>query len=173
MSNLSPIFQHGLLYGIVLSLFMTVAILGSLYANAEIWLDDYPPDVRAKFGPMSAKTKRQRTLFGIPVFLISFGLIVGSIVQLKAVNGGSLNFGVVFLSTWLMLMSFNLVDLLIIDWLILMWLRPPFAILPGTEGMAGYQDYGLPLRGFIKGSVGILIASLLIAGVAMLVGRYF
>jgi hypothetical protein len=168
MSNLTSVLQHGLFHGVVLSLFMTLTILGSLYLNAEIWLDDYPPDVRAKFGPMSAKSKRQRTWFSIPVFLIIFGLIVWSIVQLKAVNGGGLNFGAVFLSIWLMLMVFNLVDLVIIDWLILMWIRPQFTILPGTEGMAGYLDYGLPLRDFIKGSVGILIASLLIAGITVL-----
>jgi hypothetical protein len=33
----------------------------------------------------------------------------------------------------------NLLDLLLLDWFVLMTLRPRFMILPGTEGMAGYE----------------------------------
>jgi hypothetical protein len=43
-------------------------------------------------------------------------------------------FGVVFL--------FNLVDWLVLDWLILCAITPKFVVLPGTAGMPGYKEYG-------------------------------
>jgi hypothetical protein len=36
-------------------------------------------------------------------------------------------------------------------------------ILPGTEGMAGYTDYRFHFLGFLKGTAGIVVASLVIA----------
>ena len=51
------------------------------------------------------------------------------------------------------------------DWLIVVTIRPRFLILPGTEGLAGYADYGFHFRGFLIGSVITFFTSLLVAGV--------
>jgi hypothetical protein len=40
----------------------------------------------------------------------------------------------------IVLALFNLVDAVIIDWLVLLVLWPGLGVLPGTEGMAGYKD---------------------------------
>ena len=56
-----------------------------------------------------------------------------------------------------------MVDLLIIDWLIVATIRPTFIMVPCTEELKGYSDYGFPFRAFLKGLVGSLIASLVIA----------
>jgi hypothetical protein len=66
--------------------------------------------------------------------------------------------------TFVMLMVFNLVDLLVLDWLIFVTIRPRIIVLPGTEGMEGYRDYGFHFRAFLKGVVESLVASLLVAG---------
>lgn len=60
-------------------------------------------------------------------------------------------------------------DLLIPDWLIFVAIQPKFIILPGTEGAKGYRDYGFHFRAFLKGSLGALIASLIIAGIVWLI----
>jgi hypothetical protein len=44
-------------------------------------------------------------------------------------------------------------------------MRAHFVVLPGTEGLAGYKDYGFHFRGFLLGTLLILGASVLVAGV--------
>ena len=165
MEYFSILFRHSLFYGAILSAVATFVILGSLRWNPEIWLSDYPPDVRAKYGPPGEKTGRQKRWVSILFFLFLAGLLVLSIVRLGPAMGGEPPFLAVFLHTFIVFMIFNLVDLLVIDWLVLQTLQPPFAILPGTEGMAGYRDFSFPFFGFLKGSLGILVFSLAAAGV--------
>lgn len=56
--------RHALLWGLALSAWLTVAFV-SLSANPEMWLHDYPPDIRAGHGPMSPAANRQRWLLGV------------------------------------------------------------------------------------------------------------
>ena len=63
---------------------------------------------------------------------------------------------------------FNLVDLLVMDWLIVCTITPRFLVLPGTEGMAGYKDYRTHPRGFVIGSAVAIMGSGLIAAASLL-----
>jgi hypothetical protein len=165
MLNPALLFQHSAIYGAILSVLMLFLFIGIAYLNPEIWLKDYPPDIQDKFGSISKKAKQQRRLVAIPVFLILFGIIILSIVQLRQISGGELTFLDIFLSTFVILQTFNVVDLLILDWLIFVTVRPSVIILPGTEGLQGYSDYGFHFRAFLKGVVGGLIVSLIVAGI--------
>jgi hypothetical protein len=74
-----------------------------------------------------------------------------------------------FLAFWLnaagVMWVFNIVDWLILDWLKFCTLTPRFVIIPGSEGMAEYKDYGFHFRGFIKGTPFSIIGGLIIAGI--------
>ena len=139
-------------------------VMGSLYYNAEMWLQDYPPDVRAKYGPPRRPgTRRQQVLVagGLLLFLLLWP--IHSTRRRRAGNGGRLSFRAAFLHAAGLLGLFNLFDAVVLDYLILTRMQPQFAILPGTEGMAGYQDLGLQGRAFLKGNVFVLLGSLGIA----------
>lgn len=161
--------QHSLLYGLILSLLSSAVLLISAYLNPESMVDDYPADIRAKYGSMSTESKRHKQLVGLPFAVVLIGILVISIVTLRNVLGSELTFTAVFINLFIVLLTFNLVDLLIIDWLIFNTIQPRFVVLPGTEGMAGYRDYGFHFRAFLKGTAGALIASMLIAGLVVLV----
>jgi hypothetical protein len=165
----TPVLMHGLIFGSVLSVLMGVIFLGIAYANPEIWLNDYPPDIRERFGPMGERAKRQRRLAGVPVFLLLFGTIALSALRLARI-GVDENFFAVFLGTFVVLLVFNLVDLLILDWLVFNTLTPGFVVLPGTEGARGYSDYGFHFRAFLKGVAGSIVVSLIVAGAASGIG---
>ena len=161
-----PFFSHGLWYGAILSVILTVLILWSVWYNPEMWLHDAPKEVQAKFGPISAKARRQRAIFAIPVYATVIVLPWFAISQL-ATRGIALDFWPIFVTVFTMMMTFNLVDLLLIDWLVIEWWRPHFlfshspimvALLPGN-------DYAFHFFGFFKGSVGITLVSLVVAGV--------
>jgi hypothetical protein len=64
-------------------------------------------------------------------------------------------FGVIFL--------FNLVDLLILDWLIVCWFKPRWVILPGTEHIVIPRPYLHHFNGFLIETVGSVIVGLAIA----------
>ena len=158
--------QHGLLFGVILSVVMAVLIIGSLRINNEMWLGDYPPDIQAKWGPMSAKAKKLRLWTALPMFALIIGVVALQIAQLVQRSGG-FNYGEAALSLWVSMILFNVVDLLLIDWFFMLMLKPRFAILPGTEGLKGYSDYAFHFHAFLKGTVGITIAAPVLALVAM------
>jgi hypothetical protein len=66
-------------------------------------------------------------------------------------------------------MVFNIVDWLLLDWLMFCTLTPRFLVIPGTEGMSAYKDYGFHFRGFLKGCVFSVLAGLVIAAIVSLI----
>lgn len=164
----SAFLSHSLVYGAILSGVLTILILGSFYINPEMWLQDAPRDVQEKHGPMSARAKRQRAWLAVAFAVAIIGVVGISIYQLPAVVGGPLTFMPLFLHLWIIFMLFNVVDLLLIDWLIVEYIRPAFIVQSGLGQLMGERNYWYHFQGFLKGSVGILIASLLLAGVIML-----
>ena len=114
MPNITLLLQYALFYGAILSVLLGVAFVTIAFLNPEIWLPDYPPDIRERFGPMSERAKRQRRLVAIPVFLLLLGVIVLSIVRFVQISDESVFFAV-FVGTFVMLLVFNAVDLLILD----------------------------------------------------------
>jgi len=73
----------------------------------------------------------------------------------------------VFLSASGVLFVFNMVDWLLIDWLIFCTITPSFVVLAGTEGMAGYKNYAMHFRGFLIGMVFSVVLGLVIAVIVM------
>ena len=159
-----PVIRHALAYGVVLSGILCVLLLGLLWMNPEIMLKDYPPDIQAKHGPMSERSKRQRVPVAILFGAVGLGIVAISFLEVRANAGGDIPFLTAFVHLFVMFSVFNLVDLLILDWS-LVAIVPSFMVLPGTEGLAGYKDYWFHFRGFLIGTVLILVTSVLIAGV--------
>jgi hypothetical protein len=169
MNNVPDLLQLGLVTGILTSLGLFVIMAASILVNPAIWAGDYPPDIKARFGPPDDRTQRQKRLVSLPFFLVLVGGTVYGLARLAQVYGGELKFLPAFLLAFTILFIFNLFDWLVIDWLFFVTLQPKWIILPGTEGMAGYKDYAFHFRGFLIGTVFSLVAALVIAGIAVLV----
>ncbi len=163
------VIRESVTIGATLSAVLTILIVVSLMINKEIWLQDYPPDVKAKWGPISEKAKRQRILFVIPFFGVMIGAMIYTVIRLKVVLGAPPSFLAIFSSIVIVFAIFNLVDAFIIDWLILLVLWPGLGVLPGTEGMVGYKDARLWTVNLFKGFALAPIAGLLVAGVSSLI----
>ena len=161
--TLWPTISHALLFGVILSAVLFTLMLVVVRVNPEIMLKDYPPDIQAKHGPMSERSKRQRIPVTIVFLAIMFGIIAGSFHGVAASREGDIPFLAAFVHLFVMFSVFNLLDWLVLDWLIVVRIRPGFMILPGTEGLAGYDDYGFHFRGFLIGIVISLLVSLLLA----------
>ena len=169
MLPLNILLQHSLFYGAILSLFLTALVIISLIRWPMIWVGDLPEDVKAVVPPMSARDKRIRLAVAGVMFAGIAAALIASLVGLWQLSGGSPSFTEVAISVFVIAMTFNLVDLLLIDWLLVVKIRPSFVMVPGTEHMAGYDDYGFHFRGFLKGTVGIFLFSLIVAALVVLI----
>lgn len=126
---------------------------------------DYPEDVRkaANITQPSKKEKRRGIAFSIISILVLFGMLI--IFGIMQNNGKPLNFQNLFFHIWIVSMSWNVIDLIIVDWLLICKLSCKLFILPGTETYPGNKNYMFHFKGFLKGliamSIFALIASLI------------
>ena len=156
--NWQKIFLDGSIYSLICSVF----ILVSLWRVPRIWLQDFPEDIQQMIPPKTEKEKQLSLMLGIPFLLLLFSgpLLSGLMWKLNA--GFNIPFLSLFLHVFLIAMFFNVVDWLVLDWLIVCAITPKFMVYPGTEGAKGYKDYKFHFIGFLKGSVISLISSLII-----------
>ena len=158
------IVAHALEFGVVLSTVLFGLLLAVLRANPEIMLNDYPPDIRVKWGPMTERTKRQRVFVAILLLVTVLSVGAWSIRSLSALATGDVTFAMAFTHFAIMSGTFNLFDWLLLDWPLVYW-QPRFVVLPGTEGLAGYTNYWFHFRGFLIGIPIVLAGSALLAAI--------
>jgi len=115
---------------------------------------------------MTEKAKRLRAPIAATFFGVILILAGASLVRLQIQLGGSAGMLQFALSLFLSLMVFNLFDLLILDWLFFTRLTIKPFILPGTEGMAGYDDYGFHARAFLRGTLICAVAAIAMGALA-------
>lgn len=168
MFDLTIILPHSLIYGFIYSALLAGLILFSLWYNPEMWHQDYPEAVKAKFGPMSQAAKRERFWFSLLFFPVAFGFPLLAVGKLGVIMG-NVGFAAAFLTVFIVFLIFNLVDLIIIDWLIAVYWQPARLILPGTADMPEYRDYGFHFRAFLKGLLFCPIMGLVLGGVGSLI----
>ncbi len=169
MLPVATLLAHSLLYGAILSVLLSALVLGTLAWRPMIWSGDLPAETRAAVGPMSAADRRARRWVALLLLLILVAVLGAAMAGLARLGGGTLRFTDAAVATFLIFMSFNLVDLLFIDWLLLVKLRAPLFTIPGAELPAVYGDYGYHGRGFLKGTLGIALLSPLLAALAVLI----
>ena len=163
--NWELVIKESIAIGMGLSTVLTIMIVVSFMINKEMWLRNYPPDVQAKWGPISANARGQHFIFAIFFFAILLGAMVYDVIRLERVLGTPPSYLEISASIVIVFVLFNLVDAVIIDWLILQVLWPKLGVLPGTEGMSGYKDARRWTRNLLKGFVLAPLAGVLVAGV--------
>lgn len=154
-----------ILDGAILSFIASLFIMVSLRLNPRIWLQDYPEDIQNKVPPKTRQEKRLSLIFGIPFLILLVAVPLISTLTLKRQNGGDVSFLQLFLNAFGVAFAFNLVDLLILDWLIFCTITPKFVVIPGTEGMEGYKDYSYHFKASIIGTALSVVVGLVIAGI--------
>lgn len=151
--------------GVVLSLLASLFIVITMRLNPRIWLQDYPKDIQDKVPSKTQKEKKLSLMLGIPFLILLVAVPFVSSLTLNLENNGNISLFLLFLNAFGVASIFNLVDLLLIDWVMFCTITPRFVVIPGTEGMAGYKDYFYHFRSFLIGmatsaATGLIIASI-------------
>ncbi|HEY46853.1 MAG: hypothetical protein AMJ88_06855 [Anaerolineae bacterium SM23_ 63] len=158
MLNISKLIIDGGIFSAIASLYLFMV----LYINPRLFLQDYPEDIQRAVPQKSREERRLSILLGTPFLLLLFAGPFISTLTLKHQSGGELSFIVASIHAFGIVFIFNLVDWLILDWLIFCSITPGFLVIPGTEGMAGYKDYAFHFRAFRVGTVLSIVAGCII-----------
>lgn len=152
--------------GAILSALATLLISISMRTNPRIWLHDYPKEIQAAVPPKTAEEKRLSLIFGIPFLIL---LAAGPFIStLTLTQRASLPFWALFANASGVMFVFNVIDWLVLDWLIFCTITPSIMVIPGTQGMAAYKDYAFHFRGFLIGTLFSVVFGLVIAAVVYL-----
>ena len=161
MLNLGKI----VLDGAILSTVASLILIASLYFNPRLFLQDYPKDIQSKVPPKTEKEKRQSLIVGIPFLIVLVAVPFISTLALKRQCAEDVSFVHLFLNAFGVAFIFNLVDLLLLDWLMFCIITPKFVVIPGTAGMGGYKDYFYHFKASIIGTILSVVVGLVIAGI--------
>lgn len=145
MHGLRPYLSRLLIDGLVLSALFSAVALVSLWADPVLWLDDYPPDVRDAVGDSLAPSSLGRGIVAIAFLVVIVGGLVVSLRRLDAAVDG-IGARAAGLYAFALIWIVNAIDVLVVDWLFFMNLWRRRVTLPGTEGLAGYDDYLFHLK---------------------------
>jgi len=150
--------------GLIFSLVSSVLLIVSLRVNPRMWLHDYPQEIQDMVPPKSDREKRQSLVWGIPFLILVFlGPFVSTLfLEAQAEEGAT--FLALFANAFGVGLMFNLVDWLLLDWLMFCAITPRFLVIPGTEGAQGYKNYAYHFRGFLIGTVITAVGALIVAG---------
>jgi hypothetical protein len=154
-----------LIDGAILSVLASLLLLISLRINPRVFLQDYPKDIQDKVPPKTPYEQRLSLIIGIPFLVLLLAIPLVSSWNLKQQNPGHITFFTLFMNAFGVAFIFNLVDLLLLDWMLVCTITPKFVVIPGTEGVAGYKNYSYHFRGFLIGTVVSAVAGLVIAAV--------
>jgi hypothetical protein len=164
--------QHSLIYGLILSVLLLAVILSAALLQRSSRPAALQPDGTAAAQTTAIDSKRQRKALAIPVLLVVVGTLAAAVLTLPA-TGLVPTFGTVFICAFLVAFVFNLFDLLVIDWLLVVAWHPSWFIPPGTEGDAANRSYAFHFIGFLKGLGFCIIAGLITAGLnGLITGRW-
>jgi hypothetical protein len=149
--------------GALLSVVASTYLLVLLRFNPRIFLKHFPKEIRKIVPPKSEKERRISILLGVPLGLLFIGSTFASALLWRASAQGSRSFWELFAHVFGLFFLFNLVDLLILDWLIVCRFTPSWLIIPGTEHIMMPKEYLYHFKGFLMGTVVSVIGGLAIA----------
>lgn len=154
--------------GAILSVLASLILIAALRFNPRLFLQDYPAEIQRKVPAQTEKEKRQGLFFGIPFLILLVAVPFISTLTLKRNDPQDVSLLQLFVNAFSVAFIFNLVDLLLLDWLMFCIITPRFIVVPGTEGAKGYKDYAYHFRAFIKGTLLSVAAGLVIGGLVSL-----
>lgn len=164
--NLGLALVHGLIWSLMWGCMVTVTEI----KWPHVFLHDYPKELQEVIKLPPFTNKKSAYLFeSISLLLIAAFIFWSAINTYK---DATVDYWTIFLHVFVICMSWNVFDLVVMDWLIFCTLKPGFIVLPGSEGHKAYSDYKFHFFGFIKGCGIMTAGSILIAGISFAILKF-
>ena len=166
-------FAKALIDGLVWSVLWIIYVYVIVKFFPWQMLHDYPKDIQkaATLKEPTDKQKMHSKLFGwLGGLAIICTPIIWGILQFSREETSFLK---MFVFIFIVVMMWNVIDLLSMDWLIICTITPKWVVIEGTEGCKGYKDYMFHFKGFLIGCVYTAISAVVFSGIDFLVLRFF
>ena len=157
---------RALIFGIIWS----VLWMGYVYMILKCFpwemVHEYPDDVKDACTiktPSDKKLRIGKLIGGIYSIILFVLLVIFNVIEFK---GTDYNFLTIVIFTFIVAFTWNLIDLLIVDWLLVCTVTPKWVVLEGTEGCKGYKDYMFHFKGFLIGCVYMVIVALMFGAIS-------
>lgn len=150
-----------IIVGLIYSIILSVLVVFIQKLNPRILLQSYPKSIQEKVKQKNKKEHMYTKIFGSIFMILSLGIPL--IYSIYLINQYNVSYMEVLIVNLIIFIIFNLVDLVIIDWIIICKITPSFIIIPGTEGNPDYKNYLFHIKGFTAGVLFSVVGSLLIA----------
>lgn len=105
---------------VVTSVLFVSIVLASLAYNPRVWIQDFPEEMQAAMDPLSRRERLGRAVVAVLLVAVVVGIPLVSILSERA-SRGDLSLREAVLHVWIVFMTVNLVDLVVVDWLIGVW----------------------------------------------------
>jgi hypothetical protein len=156
-----------LMHGGAMALVTSSIIAGLLRHNPRLFLKHFPDKLRATQPPLSKRETVVGTLLGLPLFAALVGFPVWSALEFAGTGADALS---IWSHAFLVGMTANLVDWLVLDELCLGVGKPRWALPPGaTWAEALPFEHGRHFADFLKGVILFAVVAALAVGIVMLV----
>lgn len=142
-------------------------ILASLAHNPRLWLGDAPKEMQKAAASLSNEERLLRIKWGVPLLFCM--VVVIPLATFLIHQKSPLSYGEAFGLMWVAWMIFNLVDLVIIDWWIVVWWKPDWSIIREVEHLYHLNTYWFHFKCFLIGTASITIVSAILACLVFLI----
>ncbi len=153
---------------VVTCILFVVIVLTSLAYTPRLWIQDFPKEIQAEMAPLSRGERLARVFVAFLLLVVVIGIPLLSVLQLQSMQGG-ITFLEAFLHIWIIFMSVNLVDLVIIDWAIVVQWQPNFLSTPEIEPASQYITYRFLFIEYLKGVILLTAVALVLSGLVLLI----
>ncbi len=154
--------------GVLMSTLLTILILASLARNPRALIINGPKIMRETLAPLTETEMRELNLGRVLIVLIILLMPLAIGIWYERAYQ-QLSYGEAFLFLWIIWMIYNMVDLVIIDWFVLLWWQPSWSVIPNARPYSEYTDYVHHFRGFLKGTVMVAVFALVYALILVLI----
>jgi hypothetical protein len=154
--------------GVMTAAFLAIALMIAFF-KPRLFLNekDIPADILAAVPPKTESEKRLAVWTSIPLFVVLIGGTLYSTFTFYQQSRAG--FIPLFLHALIILVMISVSDLVLLDWLLLNTWTPKWVIYPGTEGFAGYKDYGFHGRAHLKAAPLLLFGAVISAVLSLLI----
>ncbi|NIM51732.1 MAG: hypothetical protein GTN78_25810 [Gemmatimonadales bacterium] len=156
-------------YGTLLSVLASLILLLAVFINPRFARKGLPKEIQNKVPPLTMREKLQALFFFVPVIALMIGIPLAFGLALKSEHGSDVSYLALTGHILAVLLIANVVELVVVDWLVYCTITPKRLVIPNTEDLAGYRDYLHQLRSHARGAVLMVFLSPALAGVVMLV----
>lgn len=158
--------------GVITAAFLAIALMIA-YFKPRLFLnkEDIPADILAAVPPKTESEKQLAVWTSIPLFVILIGGTLYSTFTFYQQSGAG--FIPLFLHALIILVMISVSDLVLLDWLLLNTWTPKWVVFPGTQGFAGYKDYGFHGRAHLKAAPLLLFGAVISAGLTIIISAIF